>query len=174
MRLERIGKLELSYTDIDEEFPFAEGGQVYGILTGTLEAGDLRGTLHATNLARQRSDGGFTPTLRGILTTPEGVKVFFTMDGLSIKDPRAEPPRRMVTAGITFWSAEPKLRSWNEVFAVAELEGRKMGASWGVIGQLCKCSPEISPPRGPRAPACSGSPGDGPPRDSRRAGVLVV
>jgi hypothetical protein len=143
MRLERIGKLELTYTDIDEEFPFAEGGQVYGILTGTLEAGDLRGTLRTTNLARQRPDGSFTPTLRGILTTPEGVKVFFTMDGLSIKDPKAEPPRRIVMVGITFWSANPKLRSWNEVFAVAELEGRKMGDSWGVTGQLFRCVPEI-------------------------------
>ncbi len=143
MRLERIGKLELIYTDVDEEFPLAEGGQVYGILTGSLEAGDLRGTLHTTNLARQRPDGGFTPTLRGILATPEGVKVFFTMDGLSIRDSRAEPPRRIVTVGITFWSANPKLRSWNDVFALGELEGRKMGDSWGVSGSLFKCVPEI-------------------------------
>jgi hypothetical protein len=92
MRLDKLGKLELTYTDVDEELPFAQGGQVYGILTGTLEAGDLRGTLHTTNLARQRPDGAFTPTLRGILTTPEGVKIFFALDGLSIKDSKSAPP----------------------------------------------------------------------------------
>jgi hypothetical protein len=143
MRLEGIGQLQLTYTDIDEEFPFADGGQVYGIMTGTLEAGDLRGNLHATNLARQRPDGSFTPTLRGILETPEGVKVFFTMDGLSIKDPKAAPPRRLVTVAITFWSADAKLRPWNDLLAVAELEGRRMGDSWGVSGRLFKCVPEL-------------------------------
>jgi hypothetical protein len=143
MRLEKVGRLELTYTDIDQEFPFAEGGQVYGILNGTLEAGDLRGTLHATNLAHQRPDGAFTPKLRGLLATSEGVPVFFTMDGLSIKDSKAVPARRIVSVALTFWSSDPKLRAWNEVFAVAELEGRAIGQTWGVSGPVFKCVPEI-------------------------------
>jgi hypothetical protein len=143
MRLEKIGAIELTYTDIDEELPFAEGGQLYGILTGKLEAGALRGTLHTTNLARQRPDGAFTPKLRGILTTPEGATVFLTLDGISIRDPASNPPRRIVTVGITFWTAEERLRAWNEVFAVAELEGRAVGKSWGVTGNLLKCVSEI-------------------------------
>jgi hypothetical protein len=143
MRLERIGKLELAYTDIDTEFPFADGGQVYGILKGTLETDGLRGRLHTTNLARQRPDGTFTPKLRGILTTPDGATVFFAMDGLSVKDPAAAPPRRIVTAAITFWSVEPALRAWNDVFVLAELEGRAMGDSWGVSGPVYRCVPEI-------------------------------
>lgn len=72
MRLEKVGKIELTYTDIDVEFPFKEGGQVYGTLTGSLEVGDLRGELNATDLARQRPDDQFTPALRGILKTPGG------------------------------------------------------------------------------------------------------
>jgi len=143
MRLERIGRLELTYTDIDEEFPYADGGQVYGILTGRIEAGELSGTLHATNLARQRPDGGFTPNLRGLLTTPEGTKLFFTMDGLSIRDAKASPPRRVVVTGITLWSADPKLRSWNDAYLIAELEGKAMGNTWGVVGQLYRCVPEL-------------------------------
>lgn len=143
MKIENIGRLELTYTDIDVELPYSEGGQVYGILTGSLEAGSLRGSIHATNLARQRPDGAYTPTLRGVLSTPEEVKVFFTMDGISIKDAKANPPRRIVTSGITLWSADSRYRSWNEVYLVAEMEGRALGQSWGVVGNLYRCIPEL-------------------------------
>ena len=143
MRLERIGLLELVYTEVDEEWPFPEGGQVYGVLTGRLETDGLRGTIHATNLARQRPDGGFTPTLRGILSTPEGGKLFFTMDGISIKDASASPPRRVVTTGITLWSSDPRFRTWNDTYLVAETVGRAIGTSWGVAGDLYRCVSEL-------------------------------
>ena len=143
MRLERIGILELVYTEIDQEWPYSEGGQVYGILTGRLEAESLTGTVHATNLARQRPDGAFTPTLRGILTTPQGSKLYFTMDGISIKDSKASPPRRIVTTGITLWSTDPTLRTWNDTYLVAETVGRAMGTSWGVSGDLYRCVSEL-------------------------------
>ena len=143
MRVEKVGTIELVYTDIDEELPSQDGGHVYGILTGKLEAGDLRGTLHATNLARQRPDGVFTPALRGLLTTAEGARAFFTMDGLSIRDSSRTPPRRIVTTSMFFWSVDPKLRPWNDAFVVAEMEGRAMGESWGVSGNLFKCIAEV-------------------------------
>jgi hypothetical protein len=143
MRLEKIGRLELTYTEIDTEFPFGEGGQVYGILTGKLEAGDLRGTLHTTNLARQRPDGDFTPALRGIFSTAQGVPMFFTMDGISIKDKNASPPRRIVTTGITLWSSDPSLSAWNAEYLLAELQGGPVGDSWGVAGSVYRCVPEI-------------------------------
>ena len=143
MRLERIGTLELVYTDVDEEWPFPEGGQVYGILTGRLEVDGLRGAIHATNLARQRPDGAFTPRLRGILSTPEGSKLFFTMDGISIKDAKASPPRRVVTTGITLWSSEARLKSWNETYLIAETVGQAIGASWGVAGEVYRCVSEL-------------------------------
>jgi hypothetical protein len=143
MRLERIGTIELVYTDVDEEWPYPEGGHVYGILTGQLEAEGLRGTIRATNLARQRPDGAFTPKLRGVLWTADGSRLFLTMDGISIKDAKADPPRRIVTTGITLWSSEARFRSWNETYLVAETVGRAMGASWGVSGDLYRCISEL-------------------------------
>ncbi len=143
MNLEKVGRLELIYTDVDEELSYQDGGQVYGILTGKLEAGELEGTLYTTNLARQRPDGVFIPTLRGLLTTSQGAKLFFTMDGLSLRDPKANPPRRLVVAGITLWTADPKFRSWNDAYLVAELEGRAVGKTWGVVGNLYQCVPEV-------------------------------
>ncbi|MGA7923417.1 MAG: hypothetical protein WCA77_05520 [Thermoplasmata archaeon] len=143
MRLERIGRIELVYTDVDEEWAFPDGGQVYGILTGRLEAEGLCGTLHATNLARQRPDGAFTPRLRGVLSTPEGSKLYFTMDGISVKDAKANPPRRIVTTGITLWSSDPGFRSWNETYLIAETVGTAMGTRWGVSGDLYKCVSEL-------------------------------
>jgi hypothetical protein len=143
MRLEKLGKIELTYTDVDDELTYAEGGHVYGILKGTLEAGDLSGTLHVTNITRQRPDGAFTPTLRGMLTTPEGAKVFVTIDGISILDPTAKPPRRIVTAGISFWTPESRLHHWNDTYLVAEMVGRSTGKSWGVAGTVHRCIPEL-------------------------------
>ncbi len=143
MRLEKIGKIELTYTDIDVEFPFKEGGQVYGTLTGSLEVGDLRGALNATNLARQRPDDQFTPALRGILKTPEGEYAYFTMDGLSILDAAAKPPRRIVTTTLTLWSVDPRLKPWNDVLLLTEMVGGKTGKSWGVHGSVYRCIPEL-------------------------------
>lgn|SRR5487761_107208 len=70
MGLERIGRMELVDTDVDQEWAFPEGSEVYGILTGQLEAEGLRGALHVTNFARPRPDGAFTPTVQGVLSTP--------------------------------------------------------------------------------------------------------
>ncbi|MGI0132526.1 MAG: hypothetical protein ACREDK_05470, partial [Thermoplasmata archaeon] len=81
--------------------------------------------------------------LRGLVTTPEGIKVFFAMDGLSIKETRRGSSRRRVTAGITFWTADPRLRRWNDEYIVTEMEGRAMGDSWGVVGSLYRCVAEL-------------------------------
>ncbi len=143
MRLERVGRIELVYTEVDEEIPFSEGGLVYGILTGKIEGGEMQGRLHATNHARQRPDGVFTPALRGVVTTDAGARVFFTMDGLSVRDPAAQPPRRVVTVGLTFWTTDAALKPWNEAYFVAELEGGAIGESWGVVGPLYRCVAEL-------------------------------
>ena len=143
MKLQKIGRVELIYSDVDVEAEYPEGGQVYGILTGSLEAGKLRGTLHATNVGRQRPDESFAPALRGVLTTEKGVQFFFTMDGVSIRKGNTKPIRRTVTTGITLWTADPSLRSWNDAYLLAEMEGGKMKQSWGVKGSLYLCVPEI-------------------------------
>ena len=81
--------------------------------------------------------------MRGILSTPEGGKLFFTMDGISIKDASASPPRRVVTTGITLWSSDPRFRTWNDTYLVAETVGRAIGTSWGVAGDLYRCVSEL-------------------------------
>ncbi|MDE1822000.1 MAG: hypothetical protein KGJ23_12510 [Euryarchaeota archaeon] len=143
MKLEKIGSLELIYADVDEELEYEEGGIMYGTLRGKMDAGSLKGSMHATNHARLRPDGTFLPTLRGILTSAKGSRSFFTMDGISVRDPKADPPRRIVTTGLTFWSPDEELRPWNNVYLVAELKGGKMGESWGVAGAVFRCVPEL-------------------------------
>lgn len=151
MRLERVGRLELVYTEVDEAWPFSEGGLVYGIMTGRLEAEGLQGTLHATNLARQRPDGSFTPALRGVLTTADGSKLFFTMDGVSIRAGSVESPRRVVTAAITLWTSDLRYREWTERLLVAETEGRALGDTWGISGDLYRCESGLPSRRDPGA-----------------------
>ena len=76
MKLQKIGRVELIYSDVAAEAEYPEGDQVHGILTGSLEAGKLRGTLHATDVVRQRPDESFVPALRGVLDAEKSAQLF--------------------------------------------------------------------------------------------------
>ncbi len=141
MRLDPLGTLTLTYSHLTE-LAYEVGGQVYGTLEGTIEGPELRGRLHVTNLAPKRTDGEFAPTLRGTLTTEDGAKMFLTMDGISILEAGTNPPVRVGLVAVTFRSADPKLMTWNRVFAIAEYRGKSMGDTWGLVGTLYRCVPE--------------------------------
>ena len=51
------------------------GIQFYGVMEGKLDGVRLSGSLHLTNLARRRPDNVNLPTLRGQLTTHDGVRI---------------------------------------------------------------------------------------------------
>jgi hypothetical protein len=144
MRLDPLGTLTLSYSHLTE-LSYESGGQVYGALEGTLEGPELRGRLHVTNLAPHRTDGEFAPTLRGTLTAEDGKKMFVTIDGISILEAGTNPPVRIGLVALTFRSADPKLKKWNGVFAVAEYRGQAVGETWGLVGTVYRCVPEGSP-----------------------------
>ena len=95
-----------------------------------------------TNLAPHRTDGEFTPKLRGTLTTEDGTKMFVTMDGISILEPGTHPPVRVGLVALTFRSADAKLRAWNRIFAVAEYRGKSIGDGWWLVGTVYRCVPE--------------------------------
>ena len=143
MKLKKIGRVELIYSDVDVEAEYPEGGQVYGILTGSLEAGKLRGTLHATNVGRQRPDESFVPALRGVLTTEKGAQLFFHHGSRIDKKRKYKAYQKNRDNGHTLWTADPSLRSWNDAYLLAEMDGGAMGQSWDITGSLHLCVPEI-------------------------------
>jgi len=148
MKLEELGKLTLAYTHI-KVVDYGADGQAYGELQGSIEGPDLKGELKVTNLAPRRTDGAFAPTIRGLLTTPEGASIFVTLDGISIHPPDAESSIRLGLVAVTFRSGEPQLKRWNDVLAVAEYRGEQMGDTWGVKGTIFRCVPELPYPKGP-------------------------
>ncbi len=141
MRLEPLGTLELIYTKSASVNYESNTGQAYGHMEGKIEGPELQGSLQLTNLATRRPDGDYTPTLRGVLTTPGGESMFVTLDGLSVVEEGTEPLVRVGLVAFTFRSADPKLVAWNRVFAVAEYRGKSMGDSWGLVGTIYRCVP---------------------------------
>ncbi len=136
MRFVPLCELDLHYTDV-EFVDYGAGGQYYGHLEGTLEGDGLRGSLRLVNLPPKRPDDVNLPTLRGILTTDDGAKIFVTMDGLSLIRP--EDQARVYTATLAFRTGDPRYAWLNTVFAVQE----------GVLemptarGRAYRCEPTI-------------------------------
>jgi len=142
MQLEPLGKLTLVYSHL-KVVDYGADGQAYGALEGSIEGPELHGKPQVTNLAPHRTDGAFAPTIRGLLTTPEGGTMFVTIDGISVERAEASGLVRIGLVALTFRSNEPSLKKWNEVFAVAEYKGETIGDSWGVRGTVYRCVPEI-------------------------------
>jgi hypothetical protein len=140
MHLDTLGTLELKYVR-NSEVKYESSSQVYGDLEGRIEGPDLKGNLRLTNLATSRPDVVYLPTLRGVLTTPDGAMLFVTMDGLSIVDEGTDPPVRVGLVALTFRAGDPKLSRWNSVLAVAEYHGKTIGETWGLVGTVYQCVP---------------------------------
>ena len=117
MKLKPLGDVELHYTLL-ESVKLEAGGQYFGTMEGTVEGPELRGTLRLVNLAPNRPDNVNVPTLRGILTTHDGVLVYVESNGISVL--RESDKARVFTTTFTFRTADERYRWLNKVFAVLE------------------------------------------------------
>jgi hypothetical protein len=82
VELVELARMHLRYRSLDV-VRYEVGAQFYGVMEGSLTGERIGGALHLTNLAQGRPDGVNTPTLRGLLTTPQGDLVWLEMDGLA-------------------------------------------------------------------------------------------
>jgi hypothetical protein len=117
MKFTPIGEIDLTYIAIDF-VEYGIGGQYYGEMEGQLRTERVSGRLKLTNVAQKRSDNVNTPTLRGVLETDEGARVFLEMNGLS----QIEEGGRVFIASLTFRTADPRYEGLNTLFAVVEGE----------------------------------------------------
>lgn len=117
MELSPLADLELTYTSL-EPLDYGGEGQFYGTLKVKLAGGRLAGDLHLTNLAARRGDNVNLPTLRGVLTTEDGAKVFVTMDGIATLRP-ADQARVFVTT-CRFRTGDERYAWLNVLFGVLE------------------------------------------------------
>ena len=82
MDLAEIGDVQLAYRSL-EIIDFGPDGRAYGAMSGTLTGPRISGRLELTNLAPLRPDNVNLPTLRGLLTTQDGGRVWAEFDGIA-------------------------------------------------------------------------------------------
>jgi hypothetical protein len=140
MKLTPLCDFELRYTDL-EVLDFGASGQLYGSLEGSLAGERLRGALRVTNLAPKRSDDVNLPTVRGLLTTDDGAKVWVAMDGMALARPTDGV--RVVTAAITFRTGDPRYAWLNTVFAVTEGVLDTVATGGAVRHRVYSCEPTL-------------------------------
>jgi hypothetical protein len=109
--------LELRYTSL-ESIDFGAGGQICGTMEGTVSGERLRGHLRLTNLAPRRADNVNMPTLRGVLDTDDGAKIYVEMNGVATL--RQSDKARVFVTTLLFRTAHPGHTWLNSVFAVLE------------------------------------------------------
>lgn len=117
MRLTPLCEVELTYTSI-EVLDYGAGGQIYGTMEGAVSGDELRGTLRLTNLAVRRADNVNLPTLRGLLDTDDGARIYVEMNGIATLRP-SDQARVFVTT-LSFRTGDARYGWLNTTFAVLE------------------------------------------------------
>ena len=141
MELVELGRLELTYTSL-ESFDFGAGGQLYGTMDGRLLGDRVSGELHLTNLAPRRADNVNLPTLRGMLTTDDGARIWVELDGIATLRP-GDGARVFVT---TFRCRTGDNRyDWlNGVFGVLEGVLDSVAVGGRARGRVLECRATVS------------------------------
>jgi hypothetical protein len=140
MKLWKLADFELRYTSI-ESLDYEPGGQVYGTMEGSFSGERLRGALRLTNLAARRPDNVNLPTLRGLLTTEDGARVWVEMDGIATARP-SDNARVFVTR-CAFRTGDPGYRWLNTTFAVLEGVLDQVAVGGRASGELHVCEASI-------------------------------
>lgn len=141
MELVELSKLELTYTKL-EAVDYGSGGQLYGTMEGSLSGERLSGKLHLTNLAPRRPDNVNLPTLRGVLTTDDGVAVWVELDGVATL--RAEDAARVFVTTFRFRTGDEGYSWLNTVFGALEgvLDSVSVGGT--ARGRLYECHATVA------------------------------
>lgn len=117
MRLIPLGDVELRYTSL-YSLDYGSGGQLYGMMEGTISGDRVRGRLRLTNLAQRRADNVNMPTLRGLLETEDGAPIYIALDGMATL--RASDQARVFITSISFRTGDARYRWLNTTFSVLE------------------------------------------------------
>jgi hypothetical protein len=141
MELVKLATVHLTYTAL-EALDFGSGGQLYGTMDGSLTGDRLSGTLKLTNVAARRADNVNLPTLRGLLTTGDGVSVWVELDGIATLRP--DDQARVFVTTFRFRTGDERYRWLNTVFGVLEGVLDSVGVGGVARGQLFECRATVA------------------------------
>src|SRR4051812_22661485 len=141
MEISALSTVVLTYTALDS-LEFDGGGRLYGTMEGTLTGERLTGSLRLTNLAARRVDNVNLPTLRGVLTTQEGVDAWVEMDGIATLRP--EDSARVFVTTCRVRTGDSRYAWLNTAFLL--LEGVLDSVCVGGVarGELFECHATVS------------------------------
>ena len=117
MRLTPLCDFDFQYTWLDF-VDFGAGGNYIGTLDGVARGDRLNGTLKLVNLPPKRPDNVNCPTIRGILTTGDGAKIYLQMNGVALL--RAEDKARVFTTSLELRTGDSRYAWVNTTFGVVE------------------------------------------------------
>jgi len=117
MLLTPLCELTLQYTSL-ESIDYGSGAQIYGTMEGQLSGDRVAGRLRLTNLAPRRPDNVNMPTLRGVLDTEDGAKLFVEIDGIA--NLRETDKARVFVTSFTFRTSDQRYAWLNSAFGLLE------------------------------------------------------
>jgi hypothetical protein len=89
-----------------------------GEIEGTVKGDRLSGTLKLVNVPPKRPDNVNCPTVRGVLSTGDGAKVYVEMNGIALL--RAADKARVFTTSLGLRSGDARYAWVNNVFGLVE------------------------------------------------------
>jgi hypothetical protein len=141
MELVKLATVQLTYTTL-EALEFESGGHLYGTMVGSVVGDRLSGALKLTNLAPRRADNVNLPTLRGLLTTEDGVAVWVELDGIATL--RANDNARVFVTTMRFRTGDERYRWLNTVFGVLEGVLDSVGVGGVARGEVFECRATVA------------------------------
>lgn len=141
MRLTLLCDLELRYTAL-ESLDYGAGGQIYGTMEGTLRGEKLGGRVRLTNLAPRRPDNVNMPTLRGVVDTDDGAKIYVELDGMASL--RASDQARVFVTSARFRTGHERYTWLNSTFAAVEGVLDSVSVGGVARGQIHLCEATVA------------------------------
>lgn len=146
MRLTHLCDMRLAFEDDPILVrPYGgEDGSSFGQGGGTVTGERLGGTARWVNVPQRRGDGAMLPNIRGVITTPDGANVLFTMRGRTVWRATAEGVVGNQLLSVLFETEDEGHRWLNDAVCVLE----------GAVAPPMPGRPRPQAPRGMRVYVC--------------------
>ena len=139
MKLVPLCEIEMHYTWVDF-VDFGAGGQYVGTLDGVVKGDRLNGTVKFVNVPPKRPDNVNCPTLRGVLTTADGAKVYLELNGIALL--RKADNARLFTTSLLIRSGDSRYAWANSIFGT--LEGILNNTTDVALARAYSCENELT------------------------------
>jgi hypothetical protein len=145
MRLEPFCRISMRYTSASWHRPYGgEEGAGFGQGDGTV-SGELEGTVVWANYPRRRTDGVWTPNLRGTITARGGDEILLSIHGQSVEED-APGSRRAILARVELTTEAERCAWLNTCFLVGEGEIDEERENWWLDVFVCVNEQAQGPP----------------------------